>query len=593
MNNFHTRGRGLTELLTDIGMGRIQLPDFQRDWLWQDEDIRSLIASVSQSFPIGSVMILETGGSDVHFKPRLIEGVEPRNAQKEPDELILDGQQRLTALYQTLKLEAVSTRGKKSQRYYLDMKKCVEGNTKREDAILSLGEDRIVKSFRGGMTLDLSSLNSEYENDMFPVHQLFEPAEWRGEYNRYWQYDSKKGRFFDQFEAKVIRQFRVYYVPVTPLSRDTPREAICLVFKKVNTAGVTLTVFELLTAFFAAEEEGFSLREEWKKTKASLEEFKVLTNLSNVNFLKVVTLLATNAAHPAKTSCKNTDILRLTVSEHKEWSVLAKEGFEKAARFLHARKIFDTKSLPYPAQLVPLAAILAHLGRIGETKPAKDKLARWYWCGVFGELYGSSADTRFANDFREVTAWIKGETTDEPRTIVEANFQEDRLNTLRTRGSAAYKGIYALLMHEGCQDFRTGETVGLQTYFEDEIDIHHIFPRAWCEEQQEIEPDDYNSIINKTPLSSYTNKIIGGKAPSEYLRKFEQSPQQNSLWISESEKDPIMEILDSHLICPDTLRNNDFQGFFEARKEALLKAIEEAMGKKSHREGDNPPDAPA
>ena len=82
----------LTELLTDIGTGSIQLPDFQRDWLWQDEDIRSLIASVSQSFPIGSVMVLETGGNDVHFQPRLIEGVEPRDAQKEPAELILDGQ---------------------------------------------------------------------------------------------------------------------------------------------------------------------------------------------------------------------------------------------------------------------------------------------------------------------------------------------------------------------------------------------------------------------------------------------------------------------------------------------------------------------
>ncbi|OZH53548.1 hypothetical protein AFK68_16915 [Hydrocoleum sp. CS-953] len=91
----------LRDCLEDIKNGNIQLPDFQRDWKWDDETIRRLLGSVSLSYPIGSVLLLETGSPDVKFKARLIEGVE---VSKEviPEKLILDGQQRLTALYQAL-----------------------------------------------------------------------------------------------------------------------------------------------------------------------------------------------------------------------------------------------------------------------------------------------------------------------------------------------------------------------------------------------------------------------------------------------------------------------------------------------------------
>ena len=92
----------LSQMLEDIGEGKIQLPDFQRGWVWDDERIRSLIASVSQEFPIGSVLILNPTGTDVRFIPRLVKGVNSNRANTEPDTFILDGQQRLTALYQAL-----------------------------------------------------------------------------------------------------------------------------------------------------------------------------------------------------------------------------------------------------------------------------------------------------------------------------------------------------------------------------------------------------------------------------------------------------------------------------------------------------------
>lgn len=91
----------LQNVLEDIEIGKIQLPDFQRGWVWDDYRILSLIASVSQVFPIGSVLTLEAGGTDVNFQSRLIEGVSNKYEDTDPETLILDGQQRLTALFQT------------------------------------------------------------------------------------------------------------------------------------------------------------------------------------------------------------------------------------------------------------------------------------------------------------------------------------------------------------------------------------------------------------------------------------------------------------------------------------------------------------
>ena len=95
---FETNPVFLSSLLGDLKAGKIQLPDFQRGWVWEDERIRAVLASVSRAFPIGALMMLETGG-ETKFHPRPVEGVNLPNGV-EPDLLVLDGQQRLTSLFQ-------------------------------------------------------------------------------------------------------------------------------------------------------------------------------------------------------------------------------------------------------------------------------------------------------------------------------------------------------------------------------------------------------------------------------------------------------------------------------------------------------------
>ena len=62
----------LKDILRDISDGITQLPEFQRDWVWDDERIRALIASIICSYPVGAVMFLECGGSGIHFKSRML-----------------------------------------------------------------------------------------------------------------------------------------------------------------------------------------------------------------------------------------------------------------------------------------------------------------------------------------------------------------------------------------------------------------------------------------------------------------------------------------------------------------------------------------
>lgn len=274
-------------------------------------------------------------------------------------------------------------------------------------------------------------------------------------------------------------------------------------------------------------------------------------------------------------SCKRNDILKLKLEDYQNFVEQASLGFEKAGKFLFQQKIFSNRDLPYSTQIVPLAAILALLGDKADNDAIRNKLVRWYWCGVFGELYGSAIESRFARDVVETLNWING--GQEPSTITESSFAPNRLLTLRTRNSAAYKGLYALLMRDGCLDFRTGVPIEVQSYFDEAVDIHHIFPRTWCEKKENrIEAKFYDSIINKTALSYRTNRMIGGNAPSSYLK---------SLRDRESiEEQRQIEILSSHVIPVDNLKADDFFAFFNARKDALLNRIEQATGKTIVRE---------
>ena len=595
---FDSTKEDLKDILRDADDGKLQLPDFQRDYVWTDEDVRSLIASIAKGFPVGALLTLETG-SAVAFKPRLIVGVPDKSV--EPSELLLDGQQRITSLYQsTFSPAAVRTRTLKKRKvevlrhYYLDIKQAVAGSVDLYDAIVGVPADRIVRTnFGKDIELDLSKPEFEYERDMFPLDQSFDSRDWFYGWRDYWNSrDRDTTELEKEFYRGTLEQIERYKMPIIRLDRNNSREAICLVFEKVNVGGQKLDAFELLTAVYAAD--SFDLREAWagdgtKKNHGIKKRMlggdfprKVLKPLDATDFVQACTLLHTREARMAKEaagakgkelpqiSCNRDALLGLPLSGFKEHMPAVEAGFVATAAFLNEQKFISHRDIPYKSQVVALASAFGTLGTDANSVPAREKLARWYWSGALGELYGGGgSETRMARDLQELVAWITEDGVP-PQTVNDAIFQQDRLRSLRARLSAAYKAIHALLMRHGCRDFIHGDSVELMTFFERKMDIHHIFPRAWCLKQG-IDRKVFDSVVNKTPLSKASNIAIGGIAPSEYLARIEKKTG-----ISSSELD---DLLRTHLIEPKFLRADDFDGFFEARMGALSSLIGDAMGK--------------
>lgn len=573
-NTFGTEEPFLEDLLGHIESAKIQLPDFQRGWVWDDRRIRALIASISRGYPVGALMSMETSET-LRFSPRKFEGCVGASA---PELLLLDGQQRMTSLFLSLKCKnAVQTQDEKKNKiecfYYLDMKKCLNSSIDRIDAVISVPKTKIIKrDFGRFVELDLSSSEKEYAAMMYPLNIVFDKQkdkEWERGFNRYYSHNEEKIDFFQTFDSEVLRAFYSYKVPVIKLSKETPKEAVCQVFENVNTGGVSLTVFELLTATYASDD--FRLRSDWEARKEKLSQIdNVLKEVDGKDFLACVALLSSyrrSCQHGTAVGCKRADILNLSLEEYRACADDVMEGFRKTAKFLHSQQIFDSNNLPYQTQLIPLAAICASLKEKFEDHVVKQKLAYWYWCGVLGELYGGANETRFALDMQNVMSWLEG--NQEPVTIRDASFTPVRLLSLQTRNSAAYKGIMALMMKAGCKDFISGDAIQQTSYFDEHIDIHHIFPAAYCK-QQGLPNTLWNSIVNKAPLSSRTNRILGGKAPSTYLASIERK---------QVTPEALDEHLRSHLIESDLLRTNDFSSFMVARATVLLDKIEEAMGK--------------
>ena len=589
---FKTNPVSLKELLDDTESGKIQLPDFQRGWVWDDDRIRGLLASISRGFPVGAIMTLEAGG-EIRLKSRMIEGADRKDGTT-LDAFLLDGQQRLTSLYQSLRHEGpVDThdnRGKRIKRwYYIDMLAALDPQVEREDAIISIPEARKeTRDFGREVVRDLSSRELEYEQHMMPTERLLDNSlNWLFGYVGHWNGredehpDGGGFAFYERFNQSVMSQFADYSLPVISLDKGTPKEAVCTVFEKVNTGGVTLSMFELVTASFAAQDESLSLRDEWDTRRNRLHSaFGVLQGIGGDQFLQAVALLTTQKRRrkaideglpqnriPA-INCRKSDILGLDVSDYHEWADRVEKGFIEAAKFLHSQYIFTRHDVPYNTQLVPLAAMYVELGDQLAPAMARAKLERWFWSGIFGEVYGGAVETQFGLDLSQVANWVRGGA--QPVMVNEASFIPERLLSLRTRNSAAYKGLYALQMNSGAADWRTGEQLAFATWHQENIDIHHIFPVAWCSKSNPpVPPRLYNSIINKTPIDAATNRRIGGNAPSVYLRRLESD-------ISEEARD---RVLRSHWISPDLLATDRFADCFVERGEAMLELIGRAMGK--------------
>lgn len=268
-STFKSNDTAISDILKNIESGQIQLPDFQRGWVWDDNRIKALIASISNAYPVGALMFLEfSENGEIRFKYRPFTGA---SATEIPEILVLDGQQRRTSIFNSLySRKPVLTRTDKNKEikryYYLDIEKSLISTTDRVEAVISVPEDKIIRSnFGRDIELDVSTRDNEYANKMFPlniVYDLMEFMDWLNGYQKYHNYDAMIAQQFSEFNKDILNPIQSYKVPVITLGKNTSKEAVCQVFENVNSGGVSLTVFELVTATFAAD--NFELRKDWE-----------------------------------------------------------------------------------------------------------------------------------------------------------------------------------------------------------------------------------------------------------------------------------------------------------------------------------------
>lgn len=553
----------LSNVLKNVHEGLVQLPDFQRGWTWDDERIVSLLATVIMNYPMGVVMTLETGAnSAIRFKARTLEGAPEDRAGKERA-LLLDGQQRITSLYRVLKsgkpVDTKDTRNNKTQRwYFIDIERALSPEADIEDAILSVRADKLVARV-GDKAIDLNEPSAQYEHGLFPLRIALDDTEKTIWSSHYHHGDEQLIRRWGKFVEDVLNPISMYDVHTIILGAGTDKEAVCRVFEKVNTGGVVLNTFELVTATYAVDD--FELPKHWDDITDELTSAApMLEALQDTDFLQAVCLVATRH-HRGTPVCKRKDLLDLPLEWYREWERPIVNALLWAGKFLGDQGVVSKAFLPYRTQLTPLAAIRTVLGEEADSPEAQDKLLRWYWCGVFGEQYGGSLDSRFVMDLQQVTEWVRGGS--EPASVRNASFNPYRLETMTTRNSAAYTGVFARLVAQGCHDwYFLDHALNAETIIDHTVDIGRVFPAAWCKRNR---IDRGDSVVNKALFSQRVMQTVGNRAPSLYVQELERDAGVPRAAFDDA--------VATQLMKAKHLRKDAFDAFYDNRWNKLLDLI--------------------
>jgi hypothetical protein len=228
MSTFDSTKRLSPEVLTEIVKGKIQLPDFQRGWIWDDEHVRSLLISVARSFPVGAVMLLETGGA-IRFQVRPVENVPFLGTPPDPESLILVGQQRLTTLTQVLSLlgpvKTKDEKGKPIERfYYFHVPSALDGPASLEQSLIALDSDRKQKTnFGRDLKLDLSTRELECRQLYFPCSEILNSDAWEASL---YEFAPESFGLYMTFRNEILQAFRTYQLPIIELKK-VPQKRLC------------------------------------------------------------------------------------------------------------------------------------------------------------------------------------------------------------------------------------------------------------------------------------------------------------------------------------------------------------------------------
>lgn len=549
-----TNPRELKELLRQIQDRESVLPEFQRDFVWDPSMTQELITSIAQNYPAGS--ILRIRNTHDLFANRSFQGAPTLNGKK-PTFLVLDGQQRLTSLYQAFY-------GVGEHRYFLNVGALLTG-AEFEEAIFHLKRnDKKAVAYEQAETqardliMPLSLLKGGSGDSLHWILSVAAQARTSDE-------QVTLQRALLQVEQRWVRTIDDYRFPVVTLSDSTSAEAVCTIFETLNRTGVKLSVFELLTARFWPKK--VNLRQLWDE---ATQRYPILADywIDPYYVLQAIAIIT----HKTSSATRGA-VLDLSASAITQWWDQVVLGFANGLRMLQEEcGVIAAKWLPYNTLVLPLSAVMATVETDEGPQVAakKHKLERWFWCSVFGQMYENSTNSQATKDYAELLAWLQG--GDPPESVRTFGFDPRILHETTTRQRALYRGAMCLALRRGPRDFHRGDKLDAGLIVERGVDDHHIFPYAYLGRQ--VNPPAVrlrDCILNRTLIDAKTNKRISDRAPSEYMQEIQQELETGSF----------AELLDSHLLPtgPDSpLWRDDFDGFLEWRQDVFWREIRHVTG---------------
>lgn len=587
----------LGSLLGDLKKGIFVIPDFQREFEWRPWDVRDLIKSIFLDYYIGTLLLWK--GKEENFRVLECEAMYGFEGDCKPDYIVLDGQQRLTALYYACFAPEINFPKRKNPFFfYIDIQKYLA-----EEYDEAFSYDVKSKKWRAL----LADKTEQFKQHIFPVSFLgagiMEFVEWVKGYENHWKGEAngattigdqdmvaeaeqaaKGAEFFSKHLLELQQDYQVSYIE---LDKEIGVEKVCDIFTQINSKGIRLDIFDLLNALL--KPKNIKLKLLWREAAKRLEFAE--TDKMNVYVLQVMSILLQAYCSPkylyylipeqSKTirhpdgSFEKKILIDSEATFKKGWDD-AVDFIEDVIQVLKNPRDYGVVSsnfLPYPSIIPAFAALRAHVknGQIASRPDALRKLRKWYWASIFGNRYSSSVESTSAQDFGAMKKWFENDD-EKPSSIrdFEANFRSQDLKKETKKGAAIYNAVFNLLVIRGARDLESFE---LPEYAS--LDDHHIVPASWGREHVGT---DIHTILNRTPLTPTTNRnIISDKLPNLYLKEMFAKHKEDDVW----------EVLESHLISRkageilmrEKFGADDYYEFIEERQRNILAGIETLLVK--------------
>lgn len=462
----------LNTLIGRLREGRYVIPDFQREFEWRPADIKELMRSIFLDYYIGSLLLWK--GKKENFEALSCEPLYGHSGPGSPEHIVLDGQQRLTAMYYAFLAPDVPAPHRSNRAlYFLKVDKFMQ--ELYDDAF---EYDWLTRRF----SKILKDKDTQFADHVFPLSVIgaggWELANWVQSYQQFWEarkvsaeqagdtegvkaaaQHSANAKAFGELLKGITEQYQISYIE---LDRELSVDKICDIFTQINSRGIRLDVFDLINALL--KPKGLQLKQMWRK---AAQQFEFEIEKMNVYILQVMSILRQSYCSPKylyfllpgqekqvrdPDGTRRKEILVSDVGDfEKRWNV-AVVAIDRAIKLLRQPQEFGVTSanyLPYVSILPVFAALQVTIQGV-EAKSRLDaqrKFRHWYWASVFNNRYSGSVKSTSARDFVDVKAWMEDDAA-EPALIREfaAEFRRLDLRDEVKRGTSVYNGIFNLLV---------------------------------------------------------------------------------------------------------------------------------------------------